>query len=182
MQAWLQGQQRLCDVLHLLARWPTKARICGGEGTNSVALCSVQAERVSEEHQGQILDVTLQLLDHLHAWGAAWQAPAKQQPGAGLAALDQGPAPCAHAVLMLLGRLTRRHSIALKVGAPVPHSQRCPVVWRTLHAERSAGVHAPRGTPGPATIHSNQMGALLHACLTSTARAGPAPARPACWR
>ena len=67
---------------------------------------------VDEQQQEQALELLLQLLRHLHAWAPSWEPP-KGQP-AGLAGLE-GPAPCAHAVLLLLARLTRSHSIALKV-------------------------------------------------------------------
>jgi hypothetical protein len=59
--------------------------------------------------------VALALLRHLHAWGATWAAP---EAGGDAAAAD--PASAAQAVLQLLTRLTKRHSIALKARAASP--------------------------------------------------------------
>ena len=71
---------------------------------------------LDEQQQGQALEVVLQLLRHLHAWAPQWEPPKEQHAGhAGL----EGPAACAHAVLLLLARLTRSHNVALKVSMEV---------------------------------------------------------------
>ena len=67
---------------------------------------------MDEQQQQQALEVTLQLLHHLHAWAPTWEPP--REPQSGPSELE-GPAPCAHAVLLLLARLTRSHDVALKV-------------------------------------------------------------------
>ena len=67
--------------------------------------------------QERAAGVALALLRHLHAWGAAEaRPPAEAAPGADAAA--HAPASTAHAVLQLLTRLTKRHSIALKARRP----------------------------------------------------------------
>jgi hypothetical protein len=72
------------------------------------------------ELQERAAAAALALLRHLHAWGATWSAPeAGGDAAAAAAAAD--PASAAQAVLQLLTRLTKRHSIALKArAAPRP--------------------------------------------------------------
>ncbi|KAK9821448.1 hypothetical protein WJX81_000342 [Elliptochloris bilobata] len=65
---------------------------------------------LSDEMQERVVEVALALLRHLHAWDAAWVAPSGPAAPA-----HPEPASTAQAVLQLLTRLTKRHSIALKV-------------------------------------------------------------------
>lgn len=80
---------------------------------------------LSEEEQERAVRVAMALLRHLHVWAPSWQpaAPPDDAAEAAAAALQQPDAPSsAQAVLLLLSRLTKRHALALKVGA-------CPLGW-----------------------------------------------------
>lgn len=61
--------------------------------------------------------VCMQLLQHLHAWGSAWQVPTEEHPDSDAFVRAQ-PASSTQAVIQVLARVTKSHKVALKVCFP----------------------------------------------------------------
>ena len=72
---------------------------------------------LSEEEQVRLTEAAVRLLQHVHAWGSVFKLPplVERLQKAYWSPEYPRPADSTHALLQLLARLTKRHSLALKV-------------------------------------------------------------------
>lgn len=71
---------------------------------------------LSQQQLDRAATICMKLLQHLHAWGSAWEVPSGELTESEAFARPQ-PASSTQAVIQVLARVTKSHKVALKVSA-----------------------------------------------------------------